>query len=213
MNVKSRFLNVYALPSAVTAGALDGAGAAVIDVLRATSVAAFAAASGVDSIIPLTDIDEARYLKTVLEKEKPGSVLLGGERFGLPIDGFDLGNSPQHYTPEKVKGKTLIQTTTNGTVAVEAAKPAAKIILASFLNAQTVVNVLQNEERIAIVCAGTNGVETEEDLLFAGCLVSRLLSLNSAWQQNETAIRVQQLWEERNPGEPLTETLRRSCGG
>ncbi|MDR1964752.1 MAG: 2-phosphosulfolactate phosphatase, partial [Planctomycetaceae bacterium] len=123
----------------------------------------------------------------------------------------DLGNSPQLFTPEKIAGKILILTTTNGTVAMHAARKARTRYAAALLNAQAVVEQLITEplineqlttERhqtgtdIAIFCAGTDGVVTEEDLLLAGCLVSRL-SRQGQCQWNSHAETAKQLWENR----------------
>ncbi|GHT23952.1 putative 2-phosphosulfolactate phosphatase [Planctomycetales bacterium] len=201
-------ITVYSLPSLLKTG-LSGSCAVVIDVLRATTVIACAASAGIKNFIPVTDIDEAKRIK---KQFPPDSVILGGERQGLPIDGFDLGNSPQHYTPQQVAGKTLIITTTNGTVAMHAATSADKIVLAAFVNARSVVEVLKNEERIAIICSGTYGKETTEDLLLAGTLVSRLTALRN-YDLDETAKKVRELWNDHFTVPEITELLRQSTGG
>ncbi|MDR0521187.1 MAG: 2-phosphosulfolactate phosphatase [Planctomycetaceae bacterium] len=206
-------ITVYPIPSAVEAQTLSGAVAVVIDVLRATSVLTFAVRSGVKEIIPVLNVADAKQLR---QQFPPESVLLGGERFGLPIDGFDLGNSPQHYTPEVVGGKTLIFTTTNGTAAIHAAAKGTKtIFLASFLNAAAVIERIKNEGNIVILCAGTDGQETEEDLLLAGCLTARLIrqqGLQRFYRLNETAEKVLQLWQEPAAAD-LIRQLRQSTGG
>jgi 2-phosphosulfolactate phosphatase len=202
-------LCVYPLPSSAEPSLLRGAVAVVIDVLRATTVFTFAKHSGVREIIPVLDIETAQQLK---RNYPSGEVLLGGERQGLPIEGFDLGNSPQHYTPEMVAGKTLIITTTNGTVAMHAARPARSIYIASFLNARAVAAQLQNEDNIAILCAGTNGKESEEDLLLAGCLTARLAARRN-YQLNEAAVKVAGLWHEPIDAAELEKLLRTTTGG
>jgi 2-phosphosulfolactate phosphatase len=202
-------IDVYPLPSLAEPSQLQGAVAVVIDVLRATTVLTYATQSGVRGVMPVLDIETAHKLKT---SYPPEEVLLGGERQGLPIDGFDLGNSPQHYTPARVAGKTLIFTTTNGTIAMHAAKPARSICIASFLNAAAVVECLQNEKSIAIICAGTNGKETEEDLLLAGCLTFRLRQRRND-SLNEAAERVVGLWQEPTDAAQLEQLFRKSTGG
>src|SRR5476649_2263063 len=101
----------------------------VFDVLRATSTFATALHNGAKEIISVAEISEALEIK----KARP-EVLLGGERDGVKICAngidFDLGNSPREYTPEKVRGKTIVSTTTNGTRALRACV-GAKIILRS----------------------------------------------------------------------------------
>ena len=200
---------VYPIPSSAEVSLLQGAVAVVIDVLRATTVFTCAVHSGVREVVPVLDIAMAKQLK---ENYPPEKVLLGGERQGLPIEGFDLGNSPQHYMPERVSDKTLILTTTNGTVAMHTAKSAQSIYIASFLNAGAVAECLQNETNIAILCAGTDGMETEEDLLLAGCLVARL-SQRKSYQLNEAAERAAGLWCEPMNRVELEKRLRESTGG
>jgi 2-phosphosulfolactate phosphatase len=206
---KQGTLCVYPLPSFAEPEMLRGTAAVVIDVFRATSVITYAMHSGLREFIPVLEVAEAKQLKKNYPPEK---VLLGGERFGLPIEGFDLGNSPQHYTPERVSGKTLILTTTNGTVAMHAAKPARSIFIASFLNAKAVAEHLQNEDNIAVLCAGTNGKQSEEDLLLAGCLTARLMARRK-YQLNETAERVSELWHEPIDATELEKMLRETTGG
>lgn len=202
-------IDVYPLPSFAAPSLLRGTVAVVIDVLRATTVFTYAVHSGVREVLPVLGIATAHRLKA---EYPPETVLLGGERQGLPIKGFDLGNSPQHYTPEKVAGKTLIFTTTNGTIAMHTAKSAQSILIASFLNAEAIVERLQHEDNVAILCAGTNGVETEEDLLLAGCLTTRLIQ-RRYYQLNEDAEYAANLWHEPTNACALEKLLRDSTGG
>ncbi|MDR2440340.1 MAG: 2-phosphosulfolactate phosphatase [Planctomycetaceae bacterium] len=217
-------INVYPLPLYAQNEDLTNSVAVIIDVLRATTVIVSAFAGGAKEIIPMLDIEQARQQKEILETmHGKGSVLLGGERKGIPIAGFELGNSPQHFTSEKIAGKILILTTTNGTVAIHAARNARCLYIAGLVNAQAVVERLKNEEKIAIFCAGTDGEITEEDLLLAGCLVSRLSrsSQQNQCQWNHHAETAKQLWEnqffidnnEFVSESKLIEFLRQSCGG
>lgn len=109
----------------------------VIDVLRATSTMVTALANGCQALIPVLTPEDA------LEKrmEIPGA-LLGGERRAMRIEGFDLGNSPFDYAPEKVGGKRVIMTTTNGTRAIRAAAEAKAVWMASFLNLESIVEAI-----------------------------------------------------------------------
>ncbi|HEY8875884.1 MAG TPA: 2-phosphosulfolactate phosphatase [Desulfosporosinus sp.] len=148
----------------------------VIDVLRATSTMVTALANGCQSIVPVLSPEDAIKRRLTL----PGS-LLGGERNVLPIEGFDLGNSPFDYVPEKVGGKKVIITTTNGTRAIRDASAAPKIWMASFLNMQSIVlAVLQQFETsdklqgIVVFCAGTEERFDLPDTLCAGMLVDGL---------------------------------------
>ena len=101
--------------------------------------------------------------------------LLGGERGGLPIDGFDLGNSPCEFTPEVVAGRKIVFTTTNGTQALLVCTAAERVIIGSFVNLTAVVRELDGKLPIHILCAGTRGRVTREDSLFAGALVEKLV--------------------------------------
>ncbi len=148
----------------------------VIDVLRATSTMVTALANGCQSIIPVLSAEDAIERRLTL----PGS-LLGGERHALPIEGFDLGNSPFDYVPEKVGGKRVIITTTNGTRAIRDASAAPKIWMASFINMQSVVlaalRQFENSDKlqgIVVFCAGTEERFDLPDTLCAGMLVDGL---------------------------------------
>jgi 2-phosphosulfolactate phosphatase len=169
---------VHALPRLIPAGALRGGVAVVVDVLRATTVMARALASGCREIIPCAEIDEARAVATCVP---PGTALLTGERGGLPIEGFDLGNAPEEFTPEVCRDKTIVMTTTNGTRAILASLEADHVYVAAFVNLQATVDeilvqFLKREHRhpIHIVCAGSDGQTSLEDNLLAGALAARL---------------------------------------
>ena len=108
----ARELSVHLLPELVSAEQLRGGVAVVIDVLRASTTLIQALASGATAVYPVAEVDEARELAEAFRGER---VLLGGERGGRPIPGFDLGNSPCEYTPEVCRGARVIFTTTNGT--------------------------------------------------------------------------------------------------
>jgi 2-phosphosulfolactate phosphatase len=166
-------ISVHLLPGLIRPGALRGGVAVVIDVLRATTVMAQALASGCRAIVPCGEIDEARAVAAALP---PGTALLGGERGGLPIEGFDLGNSPDDYTPERCDGKTLVMTTTNGTRAILASLEADRVLVAGFVNlaatSRELRRVLNGPEPrpVHLVCAGTEGEVSLEDTLLAGTL-------------------------------------------
>ena len=143
----------------------------VIDVLRATSTMITALMHGAKQIIPVVEIEEAVALK---QSFPPSEVLLCGERSAGIIPGFDLGNSPFEYAREKVQGKTLIMSTTNGTKAIRLALAAKEIILASFINATAVARYLQNKTDVILFCSGTNGNFSMDDALCAGFLAHQI---------------------------------------
>lgn len=143
----------------------------VIDVLRATSVMVTALANGVKAIYPYKDIE------AVLENSKKDvNPLLGGERKGLKIEGFDCGNSPLEYTVELVKDRNMYMTTSNGTRAIEGCALGAKrVYIASFLNIGRVVEqIIIDNEDVVIVCAGTDNKFSLDDALCAGEIIKRV---------------------------------------
>jgi 2-phosphosulfolactate phosphatase len=156
----------------VTGEDTAGRNVAVIDVFRTTTVMAVALARGAAAIYPAETVEEAREITRTLE---PGSFLLAGERRGLPLEGFHLDNSPFSYTEEKIAGKTIIMTTSNGTRAVRAGADCARLYIASFLNVSAVARALiRDGGDVCIICSGTLGTFSLEDGLCAGMLLARL---------------------------------------
>jgi 2-phosphosulfolactate phosphatase len=184
-------LNVYALPNLVVPTELAGGTAVVIDVLRATTTIAYALNAGAKEIAPCLTISDAL---TLAKQFPPGEVVLGGERDGAAIEGFDLGNSPEEYTVERVGGKSVVFTTTNGTHAINRARTADEVLTAAFVNAEAVVRGLLEREHIHIICSGTDGRIGQEDVLLAGLLVDRLLRSGIMYRQNAQAITARETW-------------------
>ncbi|SMP57109.1 2-phosphosulfolactate phosphatase [Neorhodopirellula lusitana] len=168
-------VEVWLSPSAVAPSERGHAElAVVIDVLRATTVAATALAAGARSITACLSVEEAFKMKAEATGDNPP--LLCGERDCNPIDGFDYGNSPSEYSPAGVGDRDLIMTTTNGTRAINEASNCDGMLLASFTNlsavAQRIVDSMSSDGLLRIVCAGTNGAVTGEDALLAGALLA-----------------------------------------
>lgn len=144
----------------------------VIDTLRATSVIAVALSEGALCVIPVMEVEEAVRLYRNLGEDR---TLLCGERDGNPISGFHLGNSPSEYGERAVQGKTLVMTTTNGTRAIHAASGAAVLALGCMLNASAVAaDAAASGLDVTLVCAGTRGRFTLEDVLTAGAIINEL---------------------------------------
>jgi 2-phosphosulfolactate phosphatase len=150
----------------------------VFDVLRATSTFVTALHNGAKAIIPVMQISEALAIR----KKQP-DVLLGGERDGVKIHAaqtggidFDFGNSPREYMPEKVHGKTIVSTTTNGTRALRTCAGAKMVLAASFLNLTATAQFIRRLQpsQIMLVCAGTRENMADEDVLAAGALCETL---------------------------------------
>lgn len=144
----------------------------VIDVLRASSTMVTALHNGAKGVIPVGDMGDASKISQNLDSDH---YLLSGEKDGVKIEGYDLGNSPLDYTMEKVKNKTIIFNTTNGTKAIKRSGLAEEVVIGSFLNLNTIVEYLRSiGNDIALVCAGWRGRLALEDLLCAGNIITEL---------------------------------------
>jgi 2-phosphosulfolactate phosphatase len=167
----SRRMRVYTTD--FVAGAASARGIAIIiDVFRAFSVAAHAFARGVETIVPTASIDDARLLK----HEHPDWLLIG-ERHGLPLRGFDCGNSPTELERFDLQGRTLIHTTHAGTQGLAAAVGAHETLTGALVNAQAIVNYVlaQSPPQVTLVRMGQNAHERcQEDDLCADILARRL---------------------------------------
>jgi len=165
-------VDVCFTPDEVVANELQGRIAVVVDVLRATSTIVEALANGAKSVFPVPSIEAAVRLAQNMGRDQ---VLLCGERRGLPIDGFDLGNSPREYTPERVAGRSLIMTTTNGTPALLSTTNARETLVASFLNLSAVVaRAAESGLPVTVVGAGKERRFSLDDAVCAGAIVRGL---------------------------------------
>ncbi len=141
----------------------------VIDVIRATSTICQALAAGYTRVFCTAEVEEARLLKSELE-----GVTLGGERLGVRIDGFDLGNSPDEYL--EPRSPVLAMSTTNGTRAiVAAAERCERVLIGSLLNLDALVGAAcLHDEDVVLVCAGVKGAFALDDAYVAGVIAERL---------------------------------------
>lgn len=155
----------------ITEADLAGSFVMAVDVLRATSVIATALEHGATAIIPAEEIDEAMEIFRV----RDGEPLLCGERECVRIEGFHLGNSPLEFTRHAVAGRTLIMSTSNGTRTFRKAARAHTVVAASLLNARACAEAaLRTGCDVSIVCAGTYGRYSGDDVLCAGAIVDVL---------------------------------------
>lgn len=146
----------------------------MIDVLRASSTMVTTLQNGARGVIAVENMDDASKISHNLDAK---SFLLSGEKDGITIEGYDLGNSPLEHTEQVVKGKTIILNTTNGTKAIKRSGLADRIIIGSFLNLQATVDYLNElNEEVILVCAGWRGRLSLEDLLCAGNIIYELCS-------------------------------------
>jgi 2-phosphosulfolactate phosphatase len=208
---------VHFLPKTVDRTLLPGGVAVVIDLLRATTTLCHALAAGATDVRPCQDIEIAKRLAEEIGRTQ---CLLGGERRGVKIEGFDFGNSPSEYTSGRVAGKILLFSTTNGTRAIDAVVAADFIVLASLVNLTAVCNWLAaHPAGLDIVCAGTDGCLTREDVLTAGAIVAQLSAANVApqWTWNEEALIARDawrgVWSHDRSHDALMAALRASRGG
>jgi len=146
----------------------------VIDAIRASSTIAQAVANGCRRIIPVASVDEALKRKA---HEGDTNVLLCGERQGLKIEGFDLGNSPREFTPDAIRGKTIVFTTTNGTRAMVASVDAREITIGAWLNMDALVGHLMNGQAdVLLVPVGRDEAPVLDDVVCAGMYADRLVA-------------------------------------
>ncbi|MBL9081441.1 MAG: 2-phosphosulfolactate phosphatase [Planctomycetales bacterium] len=201
-------LRVHLLPALVDPADMAGRTVIVVDVLRATTTICHALAAGAECVVPCLEIDEARATAAKLGAD----ARLGGERLGRRIEGFHFGNSPSEYTRESVAGRTVVFTTTNGTRAMRRAAQAGEVLMGAFVNLSAVVAAAAECERADVLCAGTGGVITAEDALFAGAVVDRL-GLPAAGL-NDQALLARDAWRTfAHSGRPLAAALRECQGG
>jgi len=148
--------------------------AVVIDVIRATTTITYALAAGAKEALFFEEIDEARSAAERLGKE---NCILGGEREGLPIEGFDIGNSPAECKREILEGKTFIITTTNGTRAINRAVGAKRIFLGSMANAEALADALARlDGDIHFIPAGSDDERAADDVFCIGKVIAGLMT-------------------------------------
>ena len=186
-----------------------GRSAVVIDVIRASTTITIALHHGCAGIVPARSLREARAIALRLGD----ATLLAGERAASKVVGADLGNSPAEYERERVEGKIVVLTTTNGTRALRAIEGARAVIACAFLNVSAAARWLRRAgPDVLIVCAGRNGHFCFEDAVGGGMLIDRLLRLSDRSLQLSDAARAAHLLYTANGG-ALLEMLRGSEWG
>lgn len=210
---------VWLLPQLIKPDALEGATAVVIDQLRATTTLCQALEMGCERAFACCEVEEAREVKCRLEREGR-RVLLGGERKGVLIEGFDLSNTPELYTRERLAGFDLVFTTTNGTRAMHAAgglpeRPAARVLLGCLSSLSALVDLCAGGGRdVHIVCAGTVGEVSQEDVLVVGTIVETLMERGWEPGSDDSSRVVRHLWREAQITEDgVYKVLAESRGG
>lgn len=205
-------LDVYYGPTGLTPADLSGRVVAVIDVLRASTSIAVALANDARAVIPLESSEDVVNRSKAFERSQ---VLLAGERRMVPIPGFDLGNSPLEFVRETVEGKTVLMTTTNGTVAIAAATAARDAVVASYVNFSAVLAMLRSALRggsdVAILCAGREKHFALEDAACAGRYVHHVSKRLQSLEMNDAAVAATLI--ERRYGDNLVKLFEASSHG
>jgi len=142
----------------------------IVDILRATSSICAAIHNGVKSILPVATVEEAREMKQQ-------GYMVASERDGYVLDFADFGNSPFNFTPEMVKGKEIVYSTTNGTRCIHMASHSKAVLIGSFLNISSLADwLIQQNSPVLIFCASWKDRFSLEDTVFAGALADKLLN-------------------------------------
>ena len=154
----------------------------VIDVLRATSAICAAIENGVKGIIPVDSVDEAReYLKK--------GYLAAAEREGQIVEGFPMGNSPISFLDPKLKGETIVLTTTNGTKAIKIAENKETVVIGSLNNLESLTEWLIRQERNTLVLAsGWKDKFNLEDTICAGAIIDGVLESGKFASKEDSSV-------------------------
>lgn len=164
----------------------------VTDIFRATTTMCAALKNGARSIIPVASIGEAQAYKAK-------GYLVGAERNVKRCDFADFGNSPFDYTTEKVAGKDIVFTTTNGTQAIEAAADASDLIIGAFSNISAVVDFCVNSgKNVIVLCAGWNNRFNIEDTLYGGAIAKKLSDRGYSFSSDAVRIALS-MWKDAEP--------------
>jgi 2-phosphosulfolactate phosphatase len=161
---------------------LLGKTAMMIDALRASATIITAISNGCDRIVPTSEANEAAAIRKISE----GNVLLCGEIDAQKVGGFDLGNSPLEYSQEVVEDKVLVYATSNGSMAVKGMSKAEDVLIGTFINATAAAQRAYDLGRdIVLVCAGTRGKFSTDDVLAMGCIIDRLSMIDREMETDD----------------------------
>lgn len=210
-------MHVWFLPSLIPAGILRSAGVVVIDLLRASTTITRALDHGAARVIPCLEPEEALETRARLigSGQAQDRIVLGGERGGVLIPGFDLDNSPAKYTRHAVAGRTVVFTTTNGTRALLAARDggASRVVIGCLNNLSTVVNRVDGFDAVHLVCAGTRGEVSQEDVACAGAMAEILVARRREPGSDDQTRIAMACWAGAGTPDARLSLLRASRGG
>lgn len=165
----------------------------IIDILRASSSICTAFANGALSIIPVSDANEAKNYKSK-------GYLVAAERDGFILDFADFGNSPFNFSRERVEGRTIVYSTTNGTGIINLASAGYMIVIGSFLNLGALTRWLVNEKKdVLLFCAGWKNRFNIEDSVCAGSIAEKLINSGSFSTICDSTLAAMDLWSLAKP--------------
>ncbi len=182
----------------------------VVDVLRSSTSVCAALLAGAKGVIPTDGPGEAGEMRARLGGD---STVLAGERNGVRIENFELGNSPSEFTESTVGGKFVIMTTTNGTSIFKKTAKAELVLSGGLVNASKIVEkIARSDKDLVIACSGQQGNFSIEDTLCGGLLIDLLASKYQRPQKmNDAAAVAWQLYQ--NNSSHLRETIERGEHG
>lgn len=187
-----RKLETYFSPALYEEGENHDSIVVIIDILRATSAICTAFANGAVSMIPVGSVEEARDYKN-------RGYLVAAERDGYVLDFADFGNSPFNFSREKVEGKTIVYSTTNGTGIINMASSAYMIVIGSFLNISALTKWLINQEKnVVLFCAGWKNRFNLEDTICAGAIAEKLMATSLYSTICDSTLATLDLWSLAN---------------
>lgn len=189
-------MHVHLHAKLVTPEFLAGGVVVVIDNLRASVTMTAALFNGAERVIPTLTVEEALAIRARSAGEGLPAPILGGERGGVLIPGFDLDNSPRAYTRERVAGRTVVFTTVNGTAALLQARLAARVLVGSFVNLSAVCDAVAGDERaVHLLCCGTREDLGNDDILPAGAMVEKLVAAGRGLVSDDSARLAAYAWK------------------
>ena len=160
----------------------------IVDILRATSAIITAFINGANRIIPVATLEEAKAYK-----EK--GYMVAAERDGIVRDFADFGNSPFNFTRDRVDGKEIVYSTTNGTNSIMMTRNSYRVLIGAYLNLNSLAKYIINKDHdLLILCAGWKTKFNLEDSLFAGALAEAVLENNNFYTICDSALASIDLW-------------------
>ncbi len=203
-------LHVRLLDPAVVAGVT----VIVIDQIRASVTMTAALSARAPFIEPVLTVEDA-FTRAAALRADGIPALIGGERAGIAVPGFDLDNSPRNYTEARIAGRPLVFTTSNGTASLLHVRRAHRILVGSLSNLSAIVDAVATDPRpVHILCAGTRDEISLDDCLPAGAMVQRLTAMGRTLGSDDSARMCLSLWRDTLASKGgIASTLRESRGG